>query len=192
VPEAGVREPREEPKGDAPPVGAGLPQTVELGRIVGTHGACGELRLLAHNRDTDALVTGLAVRLEGRGEPREFEVAQARHHKAVVLLTLRGVDTLDAARALVGARLLVRTGDLPALAEGEFYWFEVLGLQAVTEAGQPLGRVTDILANPGHDVYVVQDGTRERLVPAVDEVVVAIEPEAGRIVIRPPDGLLEL
>jgi 16S rRNA processing protein RimM len=163
---------------------------VELGRLVGTHGVRGELKLKPHNLGSEALVPGLVVRVSGRAG--ELEVLGARPHKRMVLVTLQGVASVEAALSLVGSTVSVATADLPVLGAGEFYWFEVIGLEAVTEDGRRIGRVTDILESPGHDLYAVAAEGREVLVPAVDDVVIAIEPEAGRIVIRPPDGLLEL
>lgn len=106
-------------------------------------------------------------------------------------MRFEGVASANDAEPLVGARVLIAAEDLPKLPEGEYYWFEVVGLEAVTEEGEPVGRVTEILSGPTHDVYVLRDGDREHLVPAVDEVVVAIDPAAGRIVIRPIEGLFE-
>lgn len=121
-----------------------------------------------------------------------MRVHGVRRHKGNLLLLLDEVTSLTDAEALIGARVLVARETLPALPEGEFYWFEVVGLEAVTEGGEPLGRVAEILTGPGHDVYVVRDGGRERLVPAVDEVVLSIDPAAGRMVVRPIEGLWDL
>jgi 16S rRNA processing protein RimM len=165
---------------------------VEIGRVVGTHGVRGELKVRPHNRDTEALAPGVGVRLEGRAGPREAEIVAARPHGTNLLLRLSGVDTMADAEALVGTRVLVPRQALPALPEGEFYWFEVIGLEAVTEDGRRLGRVAEILEGSAHDIYIVRDGARERMIPAVDDVVAAVEPAAGRIVVRAIEGLDEL
>lgn len=160
-----------------------------IGRIVGTHGVRGELKLRPENPDTETVRPGLQLMLEGRGERRTTRVAGVRPHKGHFLVHLEGVGSLTEAESLVGARVLVAREDLPRLPEGEFYWFEVLGLEAVTEEGERLGQVAEILSSPAHDVYVIRDGRRERLVPAVEDVVIAIDPAAGRMVIRPIAGL---
>jgi 16S rRNA processing protein RimM len=165
---------------------------IEIGRVVGTHGVRGELKVRPHNRDTEALAPGVGVRLEGRAGAREAEIVAARPHGTNLLLRLSDVDTMTDAEAVVGSRVLVPREALPAPAEGEFYWFEVIGLEAVTEDGRRLGRVAEILEGPAHDIYVVRDGARERLLPAVDDVVAAIEPAAGRVVVRAIQDLDEL
>lgn len=164
---------------------------VELGRLVKVHGTRGEVKLRPHNPGSEALVPGLEVRLEGAGEPQVARVQEARPHRGGILLRLSGVESMGDAQRLVGARVLVRTSDLPPLPEGEFYWFEVVGLAVVDESGRSLGRVTGILESAAHDLYVVRDGRREWLLPAVEGVVLSIEPAAGRIVARPIEGLLE-
>ena len=75
---------------------------------------------------------------------------------------------------------------------GEYYWFQLLGLP-VYDAGDGalLGRLQEILPTPGHDVYVVVQGQREFLLPAVAEVVVEINLEEGFLKVAPPPGLLE-
>ncbi|HEX7127878.1 MAG TPA: ribosome maturation factor RimM [Thermodesulfobacteriota bacterium] len=164
---------------------------MRLGRLVGIHGLRGELKLRPDNPDSDAVRPGVPLVLEGRGAARDARVVSVRRHKGALLVRFEGVASVNDAEPLVGSRVLIAREDLPRLPEGEFYWFEVIGLEGVTEDGEPLGRVAEILSGPEHDVYVLRDGSRERLVPAVDDVVVAIDPAAGRIVIRPIEGLWE-
>ena len=80
----------------------------------------------------------------------------------------------------------------PPLPDGEYYWFQVLGLPVVNVAdGARLGYLDHIISTPGHDVYVVVEGEREVLLPAVEDVIVEINLEAGVIKVSPPLGLLE-
>ena len=79
----------------------------------------------------------------------------------------------------------------PALPPGEYYWFQVLGLPVVNVAdGALLGYLDEIIPTPGHDVYVVRQGEREVLLPAVEDVIVEINLEEGVIKASPPEGLL--
>jgi 16S rRNA processing protein RimM len=79
----------------------------------------------------------------------------------------------------------------PPLPPGEYYWFQVLGLPVVNVAdGARLGYLDHIIPTPGHDVYVVVEGEREVLLPAVEDVIVEINLEAGVIRVSPPEGLL--
>lgn len=109
----------------------------------------------------------------------------------IVYLKLQGVEDRDAAEALRGLDVLVPRAEAVELPEGQFFWDQVIGLHVEDTSGRPLGAVTDILETGANDVYVVKaPGRREILVPAIKDVVQLIDPEAGRMVIDPPPGLL--
>ena len=117
---------------------------------------------------------------------------KAARHKNQVLLWLDGVDTRSRAEELAGLQVLGDRRRFPRLPPGEYYWFQVLGLPVVNEAdGALLGYLDHIISTPGHDVYVVRQGEREVLLPAVEEVIVEINLEEGVIKVLPPVGLLE-
>jgi 16S rRNA processing protein RimM len=81
---------------------------------------------------------------------------------------------------------------LPELAEGEFYWCDLLGLKVVTDLGEFLGTLTDIIATGSNDVYVVKNDSREYLIPALADVVLEVDLDEGKMVVSPPEGLLDL
>jgi 16S rRNA processing protein RimM len=94
---------------------------------------------------------------------------------------LASVDDRDQARQLVGADIAVDRDQLPALAEGEYYWNDLIGFQVVTRDGEELGRVTGLMQTGANDVLVV-GGERERLIPFIrEQVVVAVDAPARRI-----------
>ena len=107
-------------------------------------------------------------------------------------LALAGIDSRDRAEQLVGQEVLGDRRRFPPLPPGEYYWFQLLGLP-VYDAGNGalLGHLQEILPTPGHDVYVVVEGRREVLFPAVEEVIVEINLAEGFIRVAPPQGLLE-
>jgi 16S rRNA processing protein RimM len=119
------------------------------------------------------------------GERREVRVQRARPHKNIWLLKLRDVHTPEAAEALRGAQALVPAHLAEPLPEGHFYLHDVIGLRAVTAAGEELGTVTDVLRSPANDIYVVGD----LLIPAVKEIVERIDPTEGVLVIRSREAL---
>jgi 16S rRNA processing protein RimM len=129
------------------------------------------------------------VDLGGRG----YRVLRASRMGKHLILTLAGVATREAAEALAGLEVQAEAARFPRLPEGEYYWFQLMGL-AVRDArsGQDLGVVADILATPAHDVYVVRRPRGEWLLPAVDEVICTVNVEEGFMEVAPPAGLLEL
>src|SRR5438094_499695 len=109
---------------------------VAVGEIVGAHALRGWLRLRAYQPPAPSLVPGRRVLIAQGGACRELEVRSAAPHgRGLVLLALAGIDDRGAAEALVGARVLVRTTDLPPPAEDEFYYHEVVGFRVETTGG---------------------------------------------------------
>ena len=131
-------------------------------------------------------VPGSVLRLE---DGRTLTVQASRPHRDRVLVKFEGVADRDHADALRGSVLLVDAADAPPIEERDRYWIhEVVGLQVITEDGRPLGRIREVEANPANDLWVTEDGA---LIPAVREVVVGVDLEAGRVTVRELPGLFE-
>jgi 16S rRNA processing protein RimM len=163
-----------------------------LGRISGAQGLGGAVKVRpdAAAATTDPEVfQALAEVVIGE---QTYAVLQADRLKNQVLLRLAGVETRTQAEQLSGRQVLGDRRRFPPLPPGEYYWFQLLGLP-VYDAGDGalLGRLQEILPTPGHDVYVVVQGQRELLLPAVAEVVVEINLEEGFLKVAPTPGLLE-
>src|SRR3989441_2546757 len=123
-------------------------------------------------------------------EPRR--ITGVRRQGAAVLLSLAGCETVEAAGALIGCLVALPEAEAMPLPPGHFYPWQLEGCRVLTEAGREVGRVTRVEQAPAQDLWVVSDGTRERLIPAVAEIVLEVDLAGGRVVIRPPDGLLDL
>ena len=167
------------------------PEMVALGTIVNTHGIRGELKLRPYNPDTEAIAAGVTLHLRRGEQKREIEVRSARRHKNCVLVVLDGVDTMNAAEALVGYEVEVPASALPEPEEGEAYHFQLIGLTAVTTSGEEIGVVEEIFSTAASDICVVRRAGREFLIPYVEEIVRAVDVEGRRLVIEPIPGLLE-
>jgi 16S rRNA processing protein RimM len=97
------------------------------------------------------------------------------------------------AEALAGADVLVPEEDLQPLGEGTFYHHQILGCLVVTVDGREIGPVADILSAGGRDLLVIRpEGKKEILIPLSRDICRVVDPASGRIVIDPPDGLLDL
>ena len=165
---------------------------IGLGQVSGAQGLQGVVKVRADaeaaTSDPEVFAALGEVWVGGRG----YQVLKAARHKNQVLLWLEGVDTRSRAEELAGLKVLGDRRRFPPLPPGEYYWFQVLGLPVVNEAdGALLGYLDHIISTPGHDVYAVRQGKREVLLPAVEEVIVEINLEAGVIKVLPPPGLLE-
>jgi 16S rRNA processing protein RimM len=118
-----------------------------------------------------------------------YTVRSARPHRGALLLELSGIDSRDQAESLSGLLLEVPEDELPALAEGEYYRFQIVGMDVVDRAGQPLGRIEDVLDTGANDVYVVRNAEGDLLLPATDAVVKEVDVAGRRMVVELMAGL---
>ena len=114
-----------------------------------------------------------------------------RPHAAFLLLKFKGIDSRDHAETLRDSVLLVAAEILPPLQEGEFYYYQVIGLPVRTTSDEMVGTITQVFSTGGHDVWVVRNGKKEYLIPVVEDIVQTIDIENRRVIIAPPEGLLE-
>ena len=163
-----------------------------MGRISGAHGIRGAVKVRpdATAATTDPEVFLALGEVVIGGQP--FRIIQADRLKNQVLLLLSGVDTRTRAEELAGQEVMGDRRHFPELPPGEYYWFQLLGLPVFDAAdGSLLGHLQEILPTPGHDVYLVAQGSREILLPAVEEILLEINLDEGFIKAAPPEGLLE-
>jgi 16S rRNA processing protein RimM len=149
---------------------------VVLGRINGLYGVRGWVKIYSHTEPRENILsyTPLYVKLKDGWTPLE-RLAGKRHGKGVVA-QFAAYEDRDLAATLVGADIAVRREQLPAVAEDEFYWHELVGLQVLTLEGQALGVVDHLLETGANDVLVVKQGNDERLIPYIPgEVVTDID-----------------
>lgn len=168
---------------------------VVVGRVAKAHGVTGELAVDIHTDEPDSRFAQDAVvhaKLRD-GTRRPLTVAATRPHHDRLLVRFAEVLTRDVAETLRGALLLVDVADLPPTEDpDEFYPHELEGLTAELPDGTPVGTVAEVAAGPGGDLLVLNlpDG-REALVPFVRAIVPDVDLKSGRVVLDPPEGLLD-
>jgi 16S rRNA processing protein RimM len=161
------------------------PRRICLGRITSAHGIKGELKARAALDDLETLEAVGEIEI-GTGL---YKIFSARFQKNNLILKLSGIESRDQAQQLVGKELWLDARRLPRLPAGEYYWFEILGLEVFREdTGGYVGTIKAILPTPAHDIYVIQEEGAEFHIPAIAEVILAIDPDQGRVVIA-PEGL---
>ena len=139
------------------------------------------------------LIAGAEVHVMGSG--RTLRIESERPHGGRLCLHFVGVDDRSTAESLTGSMLEAERpeGERPDDPD-EYYDDALVGLEVVTEAGERVGSVTEVLHLPAQDVLAVRatPDSPEILVPFVSELVPVVDIEAARIVIRPPEGLLDV
>ena len=160
-------------------------ELIPVGTIVNAHGIRGEVKLNPVGFDPAFLAEFDRFNIGGK----ETAVCSARVHKSVLLLTLPGVEDMDAALALKGKSVCIYAEDVE-LPEGEYFDVELEGCTVVDDAtGEALGKLTRVLHYPAHKVYEVK-GEREYLIPAVPQVfIAAVDIDAGVVRVHMMTGL---
>ena len=165
-----------------------------VGRIGRPHGVRGEVTVEVRTDDPDArFAPGSSLRTEP-AERGPLTVAAVHPRSGGLVLAFEGVGSREEAEALRGIVLVVDSAELPEIEDAdEWYDHQLVGLAAVDPAGAALGEVADVVHAPASDLLVVRDvDGREHLVPFVRELVPAVDVPGGRVVVDPPEGLLDL
>jgi 16S rRNA processing protein RimM len=164
-------------------------ELLAVGRIARAHGIRGEVAVQPLTEVESRFRPGSVLRLE---DGRTLRVEGSRGHGHRLLVKFEEVAERDAAESLRGAVLLVPQESAPPIADGDRFWVhQVVGLRVMTDQGVELGRVREVLSAPGNDVWVVDTGDGEVLIPAVREVVTDVDLDAGRLTVRELPGLAE-
>jgi 16S rRNA processing protein RimM len=167
---------------------------VVIGEIARPHGLHGEMRVTPWTDRPERFeaVTECVLWDHARDTRERRRIIASRRQGGAVLVSVAGCETVEAASALVGRLVALPVDEALPLEPGRFYPWQLEGCRVLTEDGRFVGRVTRIEQSAVQDLWVASDGERERLIPAVAEIVVEVDLAAGRVVIRPPDGLLDL
>lgn len=167
---------------------------VQIGEVVKAHGIRGEIKVYTFSECPDnlKLYKNLVLQEQGQSATRTYSLVKSRSQGKLAIVQLQGVNTRDEAEALQGSEVWVSKLELPGLQPGEYYWHQLVGLQAVTETGTILGTISGLFATKAHDVMVIVDAEQEYMVPVKDEIIKQVDAKSGKVIIAPPAGLLEL
>ena len=166
---------------------------ISFGKISKVHGLAGEVKFLPHSRQLDNISTLERIFIyKNPGEPpTELIITKSRIHKNSAIIRIEGIDSIEDAEQLVGTTVYVETEDLNELDEGEYYWFDLIGLETYTDDGQFIGTVESLIDRSMQSLLVVKNENKEHLIPLTEPIVKEIDLENSKIVITPIEGLLE-
>jgi 16S rRNA processing protein RimM len=122
-------------------------------------------------------------------EHRPDTVISVRRHGQDMLVFLESITSRDGAEPLRNQILYDRIGDLPPLPAGVYYHHQIEGLRVLSETGETLGTIREILKTGANDVYVVRGERGEILLPAIPQVILHVDLAAGTITVRLLEGL---
>ena len=150
-------------------------------RVADAYGVRGQIKVKSFTEKPQNLLNYTHWVLDHKAKGREsYSVTSSKLHGKFVTAKLEGVDTRDQALELKGTDILIPESDLPDLPEGEYYHFQLSGLDVVDKDGTSYGRVEDIMQTGANDVLVVK-GSDTILIPYIPDVVLEVDLDAGTV-----------
>lgn len=164
---------------------------LETGKIVNTHGIKGEVKLEPWCDEPEMFQEIPFLYLDSQGQ-NPLKIERARIQKNLVILKLKGIDTMTDGEKLKNKVVYASREDIP-MEEGEYFIQDLIGIQVIdVDSGRLYGTLSDVSQTGANDVYHVrfEDG-KERLLPAIPQVVIEIAPQEEKMLIRPLEGLFD-
>jgi len=166
---------------------------ITIGKVVKPFGVKGEMKIESLTDFPERFQDLKSVYLVSpTGKELVVTVRSVRYTGAVPYMLFKGYDTPEDAKTLNGWLLKVPEQEVMPLPEGRYYWYELIGMEVVSEEGETLGTIVDIFETGSNDIYVMKLGKKEIYLPAIREVVKQVDRKARRMVIHLMDGLMEL
>ncbi len=158
-------------------------RSVVVARVLDAFGIKGQVKLKAFTEQPENLLNYSDWILEVSGQTESsFRVSSSQLHGKFIIAVLEGIATRDEALALKGADVRLPISALPNLGTGEYYWFELIGLQAVDVNGSIYGTVEEMMETGANDVLVVH-GETTHLIPYTLSVIREVSLQDGRIIV---------
>ena len=158
-------------------------QFIEAGKVVNTHGVKGEVKIQVWLDSPEFLKKFKTVYIDNRA----VKLVSGRVHKGFLIAVLDGVDDVNAAMSLKNKTVFIDRKDAK-LPKGAYFLQDIIGAAVVTEDGESVGTLEDILETPAAQIYVVK-GETEHLIPAVDEFIVKVDAENAVVTVRLIEGM---
>ncbi|PKB78650.1 MAG: 16S rRNA processing protein RimM [SAR202 cluster bacterium Io17-Chloro-G9] len=163
-----------------------LPDHIDVGRITGVHGLTGQVQVIVMSDVSHRFDPGEVLYVDGA--PLSIASSTPLRSGQIILSFLEVTSSKEAQR-LVGHYVTVPSSEAPELPDGEYFHFQLLGLRVVTETGETLGEITEILETGSNDVYIVHGLGGEVLIPALSGVITDIRLEEGVMLVALPEGI---
>jgi len=157
-------------------------ESICVGHIIGVQGVKGWVKVFSDTSPRENILNYSPWKIE-TGEKFMNVAVNGRLQGKNVIARIDGVEDRDLAAELIGSKIYIEPGQLPKLAEGEYYWSDLIGMKVESLESEPLGTVETMMETGANDVMVLQ-GDRERLIPfVIDEIVREVDLANKRVVV---------
>ena len=166
---------------------------IPVGKIARTHGVRGLVKILPYGESLALQGAGEKVFLAGslKETPETLTIVSAKNQGKILLVQFQDLTSVDEAKGIVGREVLLPEDRLPPTQDDEYYHYQLIGLEVVTKRGDRIGVLRGIIETGGNDVYSIDRNGREFLVPAIEGVIEDVDLQQNRMVIDPPEGLMD-
>jgi 16S rRNA processing protein RimM len=164
----------------------GEPVFLAIGQLRRSHGLHGEIIFEILTDFPERIIPGKTLFIGNSHS--EIVVKSVRPHDKFLLLRFEGIDSLDEVRSLTNQIVYVRKSETPKLPEGQYYYHEIIGLNAIDEKGGLMGVISEIITTGANKVYVIKrNNFPDILVPAIDSVILEINLQENYIKVKQPE-----
>ena len=165
-------------------------QYLQSGKIVGTHGIRGMVRIQPWCDSAEFLCGFKKLYLDADGT-NIINISTAKPHGNVVLAAIKGIDTIEDAESLRNKVVYINRNDVK-LEEERYFIEDIIGSTVFdADTNKILGEICDVSAMGANDVWHIKRGEKEYLIPCIDEVVISVDIDLGQVVIRPLKGIFD-
>ena len=165
---------------------------LELGQIVNTFGIHGEVKVKPFTEDNKRFDKLKDIYIEIKDKLELFEIEAVKHHKDMVIIKFKGIDSIEEAEKYRNKYLKIDREDAGKLPKDTYYIADLLNLNVYTDEGKLLGKVDDIFSAGTKDVYSVKDETgKQILLPGIPEVIKEIDLDEEKIIVHLIKGLVD-
>ena len=162
----------------------------EIGKVAGTHGIKGTLRVFPTTQDPSRFELLKEVIVDLNGNRETFKILKVSYQKNMVLLTVKEIDDINVAETYKNATILIPEEKALPLGEDEYYTRVLCDMEVYTADNESLGTIADILSTGANDVYVVKKtGEKELLLPAIKDVVLSVSVAEKKMIVNLLEGL---
>ncbi len=163
---------------------------IETGKIVGTHGVKGMTRVQLWADNTDFLKQFKYIYTDKNGSGK-LEIVRIQPHGTIALIAFRGVDTIEQAEKLRNTVIYIDRNDVK-LPKGRYFITDLIGCKVYDADNDAyLGEITDFSETGANDVWHITNNGKEYLVPAIEQVVISVDTENEKAIIRPLKGIFD-
>lgn len=165
---------------------------LEIGQIVNTFGIKGQVKIVPFTDDITRYDKLKEIYVEKKNELKLFQIEQVNYKKNMVILKLKGIETVEEAEKLRNCYLKIDRKDAKKLSKDTYFIVDLLGLDVYTDEGKLLGKVDDIYNAGSSDIYVIKDELgKQILLPAIKDVLKEVDLENQKIIVHLIKGLVD-